>query len=177
MPRDGQVVLREYDPNWEKAFAYEAKRIADALKRKDFVVHHVGSTSIAGICAKPILDLLLEAPSLTDIDSKQAELESLGYEYKGEYGIAGRRYCVLYDAKKSMGFVHVHAFAQGSAEASNHILFRDFLRAHPERAKAYQELKVALVSFPSTTRAAYTDAKAPLILEILEDARRWKRET
>lgn len=95
LSRDGSVLLMDHSACWETAFAFESKRVREALPSLSLVVHHMGSTSIHTICAKPILDLLVETSTLEAFDGAKSEFEKLGYDYKGEYGIPGRRYCVL----------------------------------------------------------------------------------
>lgn len=166
----GRVALLPHDPRWVTAFLLLKKLFREKLPSLTF--HHVGSTSIRGIPAKPILDLLATARSLDALDAQKAELEALGFEWKGEYGIAGRRYCTLYDGQKTAAFAHLHAFAEGHPEVENHLLFRDYLRAHPERANAYAQRKLQLAA--EVSREQYTEAKAPLIQELLAEARAWK---
>lgn len=164
----GRVALLPHDPRWVTAFLLLKKLFRERLPSLAF--HHVGSTAIPGIPAKPVLDLLATADTLDALDAHKEKLEALGFEWKGEYGIAGRRYCVLYDAQKQTAFVHLHAFAADHAEVEAHLLFRDYLRAHPERAKAYASLKEKLAA--EVSREEYTERKAPLIRELLAEARR-----
>jgi GrpB-like predicted nucleotidyltransferase (UPF0157 family) len=167
LARDGKVTLMPHNPGWAAAFEREAGRLAGTALR----LHHVGSTSVPGLCAKPILDILLTAPSLAELDGHRGRLEALGYAWKGEYGIPGRRYSVLYGPGQLRSYVHLHGFAESHPEAEAHLLFRDYLRAQPVRARAYEEKKLSLRSL---AREAYTEAKAPLIQELLREARGWR---
>jgi GrpB-like predicted nucleotidyltransferase (UPF0157 family) len=176
MARDASVKLSPPSKYWGNAFAFGSARLTAATNAKDFLFHHVGSTSIPGILAKPILDILAVAPSLEVIDGHRPHFERLGYEVKGEYGIPGRRYCVLYNIEKSIGYVHLHAFAEGHPEILQHLLFRDYLRAFPEKAKAYELMKLKLLNYPGISRATYTEAKAPFIQKVLAEATIWNRE-
>ncbi len=171
MAREGGVVLQEHNPLWAEAFRMERERLALALPFLEF--HHVGSTAVPALCAKPILDILAVAPDLDQLDIHRLAFEKLGYEYKGEFGISGRRYCVLYDAAKEIGFVQLHAFARGSEEVARHLLFRDYLRAFPAVAEEYGSLKRALLA-AGHARSVYTQAKAPFIARVLADAARWR---
>lgn len=165
----GRVALLPHDPRWVTAFLLLKKLFREKLPSLSF--HHAGSTAIRGIPAKPILDLLATADSLTTLDAQKEKIEALGFEWKGEYGIAGRRYCVLYDDEKKTAYAHLHAFAEGHPEVETHLLFRDYLRAHPERAQAYAQLKLQLAA--QVSREEYTEAKAPLIRDLLAEARAW----
>lgn len=174
--RDGTVVLLPHDPRWLEAACNEIERVRQKVVLPQTSFHHIGSTSIPGICAKPILDILIIVPEIEEIDQFQKEFENLGYEYKGEYGIAGRRYCVLYDDEKTKGFVHIHAFEAGSLEAKSHLIFRDYLRSHPDKAAEYQDLKRKLLADPEKKRSQYTENKAPFISDILKEALDWTKK-
>ena len=175
LPRDGSVVLEPHSHLWAEAFQFESKRLSDGLKRSDFVIHHIGSTSIPDISAKPVLDLLIEAPSIEAIDSLQSEFEKLGYTYKGEYGLKGRRYCVLYDSEKTKSYVHIHAYEFNDPAIERHLVFRDYLSAFPDAAKEYESTKKRVASDPAISRSNYTEAKAETITRLLEAALRWRK--
>src|SRR5687768_7900854 len=80
------------DPDWAATFQQEARQIARALGERVVAIHHIGSTAIPGIVAKPIIDILLEVADIRRLDSLAAGMASLGYECLGEYGMSGRRY-------------------------------------------------------------------------------------
>lgn len=174
LARDGVVALQPHSELWEEAAALEMDRLSSSIGSDRFSFHHIGSTSISTLCAKPILDLLVLAPSLMEIDQHKETFEKLGYEYKGELGISGRRYCVLYNAEKTKGYVHIHAFKVDQFEADQHLLFRDYLRARPEIADQYNKLKRDLVFDGSIQRSNYTVAKDPFIKKTLFDAQIWR---
>ena len=87
-----QVKVVPHDLQWREAFAVESKRVTAALGDNVVTIHHIGSTSIPGIYAKPIIDLLVEVKNIALVDEQSLPMESLGYEVMGEFGIAGRRY-------------------------------------------------------------------------------------
>lgn len=174
LSRDEKVELRSNFKEWQEAFKFESNRLQRGLDAPELKSHHIGSTSIPSILAKPILDILIEAPSVEIVDQCQLQLENLGYEYKGEYGIPGRRYCVLYNDKKTIGYVHIHAFATGNPEIEKHLLFRDYLIEVPERASDYQALKLGLLQQEGMTRSTYTESKSNLIMELLDEAKTWR---
>ena len=133
-----KVVVVSYDPDWPVAFAREWVLLAASLGEVLAQAHHVGSTAVEGLAAKPIIDILLEVTSLSELDQATARLEALGYEAMGEYGIAGRRYF------RKGGFYRthqIHAFERGDAHIIRHLAFRDYLRARPDVAREYGELK------------------------------------
>jgi GrpB-like predicted nucleotidyltransferase (UPF0157 family) len=173
LSRDNKVELKSCFSDWQKAFEIEKARLSSCLNDSSIEIHHIGSTSIPSILAKPILDILIVVPSIETLDLKQQNFEALGYEYKGEYGIQGRRYCVLYNFDKTIGYVHIHSFQRGHSEVENHLLFRNYLIAHPERAASYQNLKLDLLKRSNVTRTEYTQSKSLLIQEILNEAKTW----
>lgn len=161
----GSIEVVEYDPEWPLLFEVEAARIRAACGDGVRAIEHIGSTSVPGLAAKPIIDIM---PGVEDIGRARAVLvagmEGLGYESMGEYGIAGR----LYFRRGEPRSHHVHVFEIGHPEWRRHLLFRDYLRAHPETAVEYAALKRELARAHGLDREAYTDAKAPFIERILE---------
>src|SRR5215468_7624787 len=138
MPKPIPVVLAAYDPEWPRMAARRADELR-ALGATLVTVHHIGSTSVPGLAAKPIIDLMPLVTSLADLDRDRGRVEALGYRWHGELGIAGRRYCTLSDAGGRL--VQLHFFAADSAQVRRHIAFRDYLRVHPEAAAAYEAEK------------------------------------
>lgn len=165
--RDNKVRLLQHNKNWAEVFKYESSRISKELKIDSLKLHHGGSTAIPGIVAKPVLDIIGEVKELEEVDLKKQALSDIGYEYKGEYGIVGRRYSVLYNQDKSIGYCHFHIFLAGSDKLLDHLLFKDYLIQKPEAAKRYETLKLSL----STERSHYSKAKAQMIMDLIREAR------
>ena len=134
-------------------------------------IYHIGSTSIPGIKAKPILDFVMEVPDLDDILEAIADFEDLGYNSKGEYGIPGRQFFTRdTDGERSH---HLHVFQTGHPDIERHTIFRDYLRGNPEAAREYEELKESLAKrFPQQSNS-YTEGKSDFILSMDEVARYW----
>lgn len=162
------VALVPHSSRWAEAFSLLSSRIQAALEGSGLELHHIGSTAIPGIQAKPILDLLGVVPELAVFDVFRSRLEDLGFTWKGEYGIPGRRYSVLYDAEGKLGFVHLHVFEAGHAEVARHLKFRDQLCVDPLLAREYDELKTQLQKKFAGERSKYTEAKASFIQGVLE---------
>lgn len=138
MPPPISVVLIPYDPAWpERAAEYGAG--LGNLGSTLVAVHHIGSTAVPGLAAKPVIDLIPVVTSLEELDSKRALL-GRGYDWHGEYGIAGRRYCTLSGAA-GQRVAQFHFFASGSPQITRHLAFRDYLRAHPDERRAYEDEK------------------------------------
>lgn len=169
-----KVTLAVHDPAWQRAFASEASAIRAALDDLPIRLHHIGSTAIPDILAKPIIDLLGEVADPGQIDARQDALEGLGYEAMGAFGIAGRRYFRKFDAAGRRTH-HLHVFAVGSPHIARHLAFRDYLRAHPRIAAAYSDLKSALVAQTDGQAGSYMDGKDPFIQRTEQDAIAWYR--
>jgi GrpB-like predicted nucleotidyltransferase (UPF0157 family) len=176
MPEVIAVELATYSADWAKSAAQEAARIKDAIGGVVVIVHHIGSTSIPGIRAKPILDLMPLVSSLAELDAARAKLESLGYEWFGEYGIPGRRYCKRDDSKTGKRLVQLHFFEAQSPEVMRHLAFRDYLRMHPDMARAYEAEKLRAQRRHPSNSHAYSDAKSAWIVTIQEIAITWAHE-
>lgn len=121
-------------------------------------LHHIGSTAIPGIPAKPIIDILIEVVDIQALDERTPAIETLGYEAMGEYGIPQRRYFRRDDASGNRTH-QVHAFQAGSAEVHRHLAFRDYMIAHRLAARAYGELKQHLADRYPDDVEAYMDGK------------------
>lgn len=165
-----KVEVVPYDPAWPTLYRAEAASLAALLGEELVEIHHIGSTSVPDLPAKPFIDILPVVRDAQRIDALNDLLLAAGYVPKGENGIPGRRYF----SKDGGGLrrVHVHAFAAGHPEVARHLNFAAYLRAHPDAAAAYAELKRELAQrFPNDT-AAYTNGKSAFIRAIDEKAGR-----
>jgi GrpB-like predicted nucleotidyltransferase (UPF0157 family) len=172
----GPVELHPHSPEWATLGAREIGRLAAALGGERLAaVHHIGSTAIPGIRAKPIIDLLGEVTSLAALDEAADLVRGLGYDWWGEFGIPGRRFCTLDDAATGRRLVHLHCYATGAPDLELHLAFRDHLRARPELAKAYEAEKLRCLALWPGDRRAYTAAKAPWIDAVLREAIAFRR--
>ncbi|MCE9523152.1 MAG: GrpB family protein [Alphaproteobacteria bacterium] len=177
MQRDAvPIELLDHNPAWADIARTEAARLRGVLGGLIVDVHHVGSTAIPGIKAKPIVDLAPTVTSLDELDARAGEVTELGYEWRGEYGIKGRRYCPLTDTRSGKRLIHVHFFATDAPEIVRYLAFRDYLRAHGEEARAYETQKLAAAALHSFEMVAYTHAKGPWIKGCLERALAWAAE-
>jgi GrpB-like predicted nucleotidyltransferase (UPF0157 family) len=166
------VILSNYQPDWPLHF----RRIEAALRAGvdlPFIhLEHIGSTSVPGLCAKPVIDILLGARSLNEIAFRAAQFANLGFRYRPEFEsvIPERRYFVR-DEITAVGStsprVHLHGVVYEGALWQRHLAFRDALRADPALAQRYAELKRNLAAQYLHDKSAYTDAKAPFIQQVL----------
>ena len=135
-------------------------------------VHHIGSTAVPGLAAKPIMDLMPVVTDLDGLDREHERIESLGYCWHGEFGIPGRRYCTLSD-ENGLRLVQLHFFQEESPQIERHLAFRDYLRAHPETAAAYEKEKRRARDLHPNDSHAYTDQKAMWVQNVEAKALQW----
>ena len=156
-----KIEVVEYDVSWPNLFELEAEKIKQALGINCIEIHHIGSTSIPNLRAKPIIDILPVVRNIQEVDKATKAMESLGYEAKGEYGIAFRRYF-----RKSM--YHVHVYQDEDPEISRYLKFRDWMRSHTSDAENYGKLKIELAEkFPNDI-LKYCNGKDAFIASIDE---------
>ena len=167
-----EVRVVPHDPSWSVEYQREANRIRNALGWIVVEIHHIGSTAIPGVFAKPIIDLCLEVCDTRQLDRANSAMEALGYAARGEFGIPGRRF-FLRDNVSGIRTHHVHAFRTGSSEVRRHVAFRDYMIAHPHAAEAYSRLKSKLARDYANDREAYIAGKAPFIKEYEARALEW----
>ena len=160
-------VVSPYSAEWPGFFRGIREELLDVFPPLVVSIEHIGSTSVPGLSAKPVIDLLLGAQSLTDIESRIDPLGQRGYAYVSKYEreIPMRRYFV-----KPPGVslrVHLHGVEIGSPIWREHLAFRDALRGDPDLRLQYQTLKLRLAEEFADDKSAYTDAKGPFIRAVL----------
>ncbi|MEL7118355.1 MAG: GrpB family protein [Bacteroidota bacterium] len=165
-----QVRIVKYNPAWPKEFEQEAASIKATLDEVLTNIFHIGSTSVPGLVAKPIIDIMLEVTDLLALDAKSQDMEQLNYEVMGEYGIPGRRYFRKGGDHRTH---HVHAFLTGDPNLKRHLAFRDYLRAHPDIALAYGALKLEIANKGNGDTAHYSESKDPFIKLHQRKALKW----
>lgn len=161
-----------HDPAWSRYFELERGRIEAVLGQVVVALHHIGSTAVPGLWAKPIIDILLEVTGLAELDRRTHDVEALGYEAKGEFGIAGRRY-FRRDDEQGVRTHQIHAFAIGNVDIVRHLAFRDYMIAHPEIAKTYGDLKRRLAVDHPNDIGAYSAGKDSFVKEHQAMALSW----
>ena len=161
------VRLVPYDSTWPLEFATEAERIERACAGLPIRLEHIGSTSIPGLSAKPVIDILAGRPGNVRGTSYVEAFKQLGYEHKGAFGIPGRNYF----RRGTPRTHHVHLVNRSSDLWSDHLLFRDYLRMHAEVAREYETLKRELAGLYLHDKERYTDAKGPFVRSIVRRAR------
>jgi GrpB-like predicted nucleotidyltransferase (UPF0157 family) len=153
------VAVVEYDPAWPGAFRALARRATEAIGERLMAVEHVGSTSVPGLAAKPVVDLAVVVRE-EDVPHAIERLAPLGYVYRGEQGIPGRH---AFRSPPGEAKHHLYVCVPESPGLRDHLLFRDHLRAHPDTARAYAGLKCRLATEHRDDRDAYQQAKSAFI--------------
>jgi len=166
-----KIEIVPFTPQWEEVFNQEVDALKQAFGKVLLKIHHIGSTSIPGIVAKPIVDMLPVVKDIRAVDRITPSIEALGYEAKGEYGMPGRRFFVKSQGGKRL--FNMHVFEEGHADIQRHLLFRDYLRAHPEEALLYADLKKDLVLQYPDDIERYCWGKEDFIKEIDRKAMTW----
>jgi GrpB-like predicted nucleotidyltransferase (UPF0157 family) len=166
-PHDDAITLSEYDPAWPAAFAREAERIRHALGVAVSELEHVGSTSVPGLVAKPVIDVLLVVRDSSDERAYVPALESAGYSLRvREPDWFEHRMFTRSDTA-----LNLHVFSIGCAEIGRMLAFRDRLRAHDADRALYERAKRALAARPWKHVQHYADAKGEVVEEILARAK------
>ena len=128
------IVVLPYNPDWPKIFEAESQKIKNALGDNCVAIHHIGSTSVPGLSAKPVIDMI---GVIKDPEKAIQQLESLGFKYKDEYNIPMRLYF-----NRSEGIdTNLHVYQEGHPEIELNLLFRDYLRDHPKVREEYAKFK------------------------------------
>lgn len=167
-----RIEVIPYDPIWPARFAEEAARLTPIFGNNLVALHHIGSTAVPGLHAKPIIDMLPEVYSLAEVEHVNEAMIAIGYEVKGENGIPGRRY--FRKGGNLHRSHHVHVFQQGNPEIARHVNFCAYLRAHPVSAQQYGDLKQALAKQYPHNIVAYLNGKSALIAELDAQAAVWR---
>lgn len=160
------IKLVKYAPTWAITYQQERELITTALKQEVADIQHIGSTAVPGLSAKPIVDILIAVNQLAAAEKYSIHLQTIGYEYIYYAENIDR----LFFRKGTPRTHHVHIVEYGSWTYWRHILFRDYLFAHPETAQQYEQLKREMAIKFKTDRNAYTDSKTEFIRSIVAQA-------
>ncbi len=164
------VVIVPYDPEWPRIYEGERKLILGKVGGIIRSIEHVGSTSVPGLWAKPIIDIIAGVDGPEDAERCKKLLLNIGYDDVSPGDNPDWYFC-LGKGPHSPGF-HLHLVRERSTHHLKHILFRDWLRTHPADADAYRDLKISLSEKHRNDRIAYTESKTAFIDGIVKKAKR-----
>lgn len=172
MARKIEVV--DYRPEWADMYKREAKKIRSILGKNCKAVCHIGSTSVKGMPAKPIIDIMPVVRDISLVDAHNKEFEALGYDCRGEFGIPGRRFFAKGGDDRTH---HIHIFElSNQTDIQRHLAVRDYLAAHPAKAEEYGFLKKKLAAEFSCDNDGYCDGKEEYMKELEQEALKWQNE-
>ena len=158
------ITVLNYDPEWPLKYERERKAIAEILDGNGIAIYHIGSTSVPGLAAKPIIDMMAVVRSLEKVDDARGKFSELGYEYLGEFGIAGRRYFRKGGDERTH---QIHIFqADDWNNIERHLAFRDYMRTHEKERAEYAEIKTALAQRFPYDIDGYCDGKDAFVREM-----------
>jgi GrpB-like predicted nucleotidyltransferase (UPF0157 family) len=171
---DPAIRIVAYDPAWPAQAEAELRRIEEAVGEAAVRLEHVGSTAVPGLAAKPILDLQVSVPSIDRWESYGRPMESLGYLFASDPDSPD--YHLFAKPPERPRSHHVHVCEAGSEHERRHLAVRDFLRAHPDEAARYAELKREAVEQHGLDRLAYIEAKAASVDALQARAIAWSAD-
>lgn len=168
-----KVDVVPYDAVWDIRFEMEEERLRKLLGDLIVNVHHVGSTSIPGIYAIPIVDMLVEVKEISKVDEYNSGMRQLGYMVKGEHGVPGRR--LYYKGTPTSVTHHIHIYEVGDVQVGRLVNFRDYMKLYPDAAIEYSNLKVSLAKQYPYDIEAYTYEKERFIRNLEMKINVWKK--
>jgi GrpB-like predicted nucleotidyltransferase (UPF0157 family) len=168
------IRIADYDPAWPVRFAELGAKLRAALGEVALRIDHIGSTSVPGLAAKPVIDIQVSVARLEPVDPFREPLESLGYVYRAGNPERTKRY---FREPPGEPRTHIHVRRAGSFSEQFPLLFRDYLRVDPEAAVEYAAVKRRLAAESPHDGQAYTDTKASFVWQIVHRADDWAQET
>ena len=164
-----KIRLTEYREEWSEMFQKEAKFLKTIFGDEIIKCDHFGSTAVYGMKAKPVIDMMCIVKSIEKVDSYNNQMEYLGYDIVGEWGITGRRLFRKGGEKRSH---HIHFYQYDNPEIKRHLIFRDYLKSHPSEVAKYSRFKEELTQYYDTT-SHYSPAKKKFVSEMEQKALKW----
>ena len=162
------VIVLPYDENWKNEFEKIRHELSEALGELALSIEHVGSTSVQGLSAKPIIDIDVVINDTSLLNDVIASLQSIGYNHEGDLGIPGRE-AFKYDGKEHLMKHHLYVCAKDSLELKRHISFRDYLKSHPEAISEYSRTKEEGALLYPYDIDKYIEYKSPFIERIYKE--------
>ncbi|MBC6973360.1 GrpB family protein [Bacillus sp. Xin] len=162
---DKEIIIESYNLNWHTEFLKEKEKFIALLEKDILEIEHIGSTSVEGLDAKPLIDMMIGVKDLKVVDHWIEPMQTIGYEYVFHKHFPHRRF--FRKGKWRAGTHHLHVYTYGGQEWKNNLLFRDFMRNHEWARMEYKQLKQELAMKYPFDRVAYTNEKSPYIENII----------
>lgn len=167
------IEVLEYNPQRREQYRDESRKIRGVLGGNCRAIYHIGSTSVPGLAAKPIIDMMAVVDDLDKVDEKNAEFERLGYECMGEFGISGRRFFKKGGDQRTH---HLHVFQKDNRQdIERHLAVRDYLACHAAAANEYAALKKRLAEEYRYDNDGYCDGKEEFMQKLEQKALAWQK--
>jgi GrpB-like predicted nucleotidyltransferase (UPF0157 family) len=170
-----RYTFTDYSPDWPLEFERESERLKPLLGDTLLTVHHIGSTSVPGLAAKPIIDLLPVVRDIASVDERTPRMEEAGYRAWGEYGLPGRRYFTR--DRDEYRTHNIHIYQADNPDIERHLAFCAYLRSHASACREYEALKREVHEHHPADIAAYNDGKNAWIKRVEALALTWYRTT
>jgi GrpB-like predicted nucleotidyltransferase (UPF0157 family) len=171
MQIDEPIIISNYDPTWAQRFEHEKTIILRAIGDLIVKIEHFGSTAVPGLAGKPVVDILVGLKQYPMTHESIYALEQIGYEYLGEAGVSERLY---FRKRKPIAF-NLGAVKYDSKLWRDNLLLRDYLRCHPDARQRYEQHKRAMIVAGHNQLLAYSQQKAQLVLDLLDQAEEWAK--
>lgn len=169
-----QVEIVPYDSQWPELFTHIGSTLRHVLGALAVRIDHIGSTAVPLLAAKPILDVQISVQALEPVHVYKTPLEQAGYVFRADNPELTKRY---FREAPGQRRTHIHVRRAGSWAEQFALLFRDYLRTHPEAAQHYATAKYQLAQHYRDDRHGYTDAKGPIIWALMQQADQWSQTT
>ena len=167
-----QIVVVPYDAAWPELFAEQARRLREALGDIALRIDHIGSTSVPGLAAKPVIDVQISVASFEPFDTILRPLEACGYVHRADNAELTKRY---FREQPGQRRTHIHVRKHGSLGEQLALVFRDYLRLHIGVANEYAQVKYDLAERYRADREGYVAAKEPFIWATFQAASSWSQ--
>ncbi|MGF7036434.1 GrpB-like predicted nucleotidyltransferase (UPF0157 family) [Paenibacillus mucilaginosus] len=168
-----KVRLSEYCEDWTRLFQEEADFLMTIFRDEILQIEHFGSTSVPGLKAKPVIDMICIVKNISNVDLFNDKMHTLGYDVAGDWGIPGRR---LFRKGGENRTHHIHFYQADNPQIERHLIFRDYLRSHPEEVARYSRFKEELAQHFENT-SEYSPAKKAFVTRMEQLALAWFAET
>lgn len=166
------VEILDWTPEWAERFERDKAELAAVLP-PDATIEHIGSTSVPGLPAKPILDIDVTVSDIESLRANRDPIEALGYYYNPKYFGDDPDHLFLKRDTDGRRTEHLHIFHRRSSAPRSDRAFRDYLISHPDAARRYSDAKKAAAKAHPDSRGVYGEAKSAVFLELLKEARTW----
>lgn len=163
-----------HNPSWTHQYALEAALMRAIFGETILAIHHIGSTAIPGIKAKPVIDIMIAVKDIAAVEAYHPAMVAAGYTPRGEAGVPNRRF--FRKDTNGLRSHHVHIYPQGDPNLARQLNFRDYLRAHPAEAQTYSQLKEKLAAEFRTDSVRYTEGKTDFVERINRLAADWWKD-